>query len=112
MAVIAPPTSTDQRLDDLGRRLDDLGRRLDDLNEKVDEGFRRVDEGFRKVDARFQKVDEDFREQRQEMLQFRSETNSRLDSVQRATLQIGAGLFGTMFIGFLGVIAAMIATGP
>ncbi|HSS33276.1 MAG TPA: hypothetical protein VLL27_08360 [Solirubrobacterales bacterium] len=98
MAVIEPPAPPDQRLDDLSRRLDELSR-------KVDEGFRRVDEGFRKAD-------EDFREQRQETQQLRSEMNLRLDSVQRATLQIGAGLFGTMFIGFLGVIAAMIATGP
>lgn len=98
MAVIAPPTPSDQRLDDLSRR--------------VDEGFRKVDEGFRKVD-------EAIRDNREELRQFRTEVSARLNtadtrihSTQQMIIKVGAGLFGTMLIGFLSVIATVLTTHP
>lgn len=54
--------------------------RLDDLNHRVTDGFRWVDT--------------DLRELRGEM-----------KSMQRLIIQVGAGLFGTMVIGFLSLLA-------
>lgn len=75
--------------------------RLDDLNQKVDDGFR---------DTRVE-----IRDVRAEIRQFRGEVNARFegvdahfDAMQRLILQVSAGLFGTMLIGFLGVIVAVL----
>jgi hypothetical protein len=70
--------------------------RLGDLNQRVGEGFREQREDTRAV--------------RTEIQTLRSETNARFDSMQRLILQVGAGLFGTMLIGFLGLAATLLTT--
>jgi hypothetical protein len=63
--------------------------RLDDLNAAVAAGFQRVDQDIRDV---------------------RSEMTSRFEATHRLIIQVGAGLFGTMLVGFLGLIVTMIFT--
>jgi hypothetical protein len=36
--------------------------------------------------------------------------NSRFEATQRLIIQVGAGMFGTMVIGFVGLIVTMIFT--
>ncbi|MFL5898716.1 MAG: hypothetical protein ACJ76D_09695 [Solirubrobacterales bacterium] len=59
--------------------------RLDDLNARVREGFQRVDADLREM---------------------RTDMNTRFEAMQRLTIQVGGGLFGTMVIGFLSLLAA------
>ena len=68
--------------------------RLDDMNVRMNEGFNRLDE--------------DIREVRSEIVGVRGEMNSRFEATQRLIVQMGAGLFGTMLIGFLSLIVTMV----
>jgi hypothetical protein len=61
-------------------------QRLDDLAESIRAGFERVDRNF-------DRVDQDIRELRQTML------------------RVGAGMMGTMAVGFLSVLAGILARG-
>lgn len=70
--------------------------RRDDLNRKIDDGFREVREEMRLL--------------RGEMNARIDASDARFDAMQRTILQIGAGLFGTMLVGFFGVIATLLAT--
>jgi hypothetical protein len=60
--------------------------RLDDLNERVSQGFNRLDQ--------------DMREMRSEL----AGMNKRFEATHRLIIQVGAGLFGTMVIGFLSLV--------
>ena len=64
--------------------------RLDDLNHKVDEGFK---------DMR-----EEFRAMRSEMAAMRSE----MGADRRTLVQVGAAIWITSVVGFLGVIATSV----
>jgi hypothetical protein len=57
--------------------------RLDDMNARMAEGFQRVDTDLREL---------------------RADMNSRFEAMQRLIIQVGGGLFGTMLIGFLGLV--------
>lgn len=57
--------------------------RLDDLNRKVDEGFRDMREEFRAV-------------------------RTEIGANQRTTFQVGAAIWVTSMVGFLGVIATVL----
>jgi hypothetical protein len=57
--------------------------RLDDMNARMTGGFNRVEADLREL---------------------RSEMNNRFESMQRLIIQVGGGLFGTMFVGFLGLV--------
>lgn len=57
--------------------------RLDDMNARMAEGFQRVDADLREL---------------------RSDMNNRFEAMQRLIIQVGGGLFGTMIIGFLGLV--------
>lgn len=70
--------------------------RLDDLNRRVDDGFTDMREEFRAVRAEMQ---EEFRATRAEM------TASR-----RTMVQAAAAIWTTSMVGFLGVIATIVAT--
>lgn len=59
--------------------------RLDDMNARMAEGF--------------QRVDADLRELRADM-----------KTTQRLIIQVGGGMFGTMLIGFAGLIVTMVFT--
>lgn len=63
--------------------------RLDDLNARMSEGFDRLGKDIRDV---------------------RGEMNNRFEATQRLIVQVGAGMFGTMVIGFVGLIVTMVFT--
>ena len=75
--------------------------RLDDLNDRVAEMGRHVGEGFNRVH-------EDIRELRREMDVKFARVDVKFDSLQRMILQLAAGMFATMVVGFLGVIATQL----
>jgi len=92
MAVMAREAWTDER--------------LDDLKENVNERFDQVDKRFDQVDKRFDRVEGDIREIRSDLKQvdgkldvFKSEMNTRFDSMQR-----------TMVIGFVSLIGTVVAS--
>jgi hypothetical protein len=62
--------------------------RLDDLARHVESGFNRLDADIRAL---------------------RAETSARFDGLQRALLQVGAGVIATMVIGFASLLAAQLA---
>ena len=64
--------------------------RLDDMNARMGEGFHRLDE--------------DMREVRAEIAGVRGEMNRRFEATHRLIIQVGAGLFGTMLVGFLSLL--------
>jgi hypothetical protein len=68
--------------------------RLDDMNARMGDGFDRLDA--------------DIREARSEIAGVRGEMNSRFEAAQRLIIQVGAGMFGTMVVGFVGLIVTMI----
>jgi hypothetical protein len=63
---------------------------LDDMNVHMSEGFDRLDR--------------DIREVRSEIAGVRGEMDSRFEATHRLIIQIGAGLFGTIVIGFLSLV--------
>ena len=65
--------------------------RLDDLNRKVDEGFKDMRTEFRSV--------------RQEM----GETRAEIAALNRTIHQFTFALVGTVFLGFMGTIAALVS---
>ena len=87
-------------------RLDDLNGRVGDLTHRTDAGFERVDADLRALRT----------ETKTEFVALRGEMNSRFervderfDAMQRLILQVGGGMFATMLLGFLGVIATVLA---
>jgi hypothetical protein len=71
--------------------------RLDDLAARVDRGFDRVDG--------------DMRELRREVGARLAELNGRIDGLNQTLTRVGAGMVGTMALGFLSVIAAVLLRG-
>jgi hypothetical protein len=94
MAVMARESWTDER--------------LDDLNHRVDRGFDQVDRRFDSVDRRFDSVDRRFEEVGVEFRTMRSEMGAQFAAQQRMMIQLAGGMFATMVIGFLGVIATIL----
>jgi len=84
MAVMARETWTDER--------------LDDLNKKVDDGFKETRTEMRT----------EFRAVRTEMTEIRSE----LGALNRTIHQFLFAVVGTIFLGFMGTIAALITIVP
>jgi len=70
--------------------------RLDDLNQKVDEGFKAMREEFRAQRTEF----------REEIGSVRSE----ISATNRVLAQVSWAMFGTTVVGFLSVIATILAT--
>ena len=73
--------------------------RLDDMNERINEGINRLDHELRDVRA-------EVRDVRSEVAGVRQELNRRFDAIQQMMLRLSAGLFGTMAIGFVGIIVS------
>ncbi len=71
--------------------------RHDDLNHKVDEGFKDMREEFCSMREEFRAVREEFRAVRSEMAADR-----------RALFQVGAAMWTTSVVGFLGVTATVL----
>jgi hypothetical protein len=80
MAVMAREAWTDER--------------LDDLNHKVDEGFKEMRAEFKAVRG----------EMREELREIRVE----IGALNRTVIQFAFAVVGTIFLGFMGTIAALI----
>lgn len=78
--------------------------RMDDLANRMDRGFDRVDTDLRQLrpemSTRFDRVNTDVRELRSETNTRFNSLEGRIDAVQRMLI----GIFGTMVVGFLGII--------
>jgi predicted nucleic acid-binding Zn-ribbon protein len=79
--------------------------RLDDLNKKVDDGFKEMRAEFQAVRA---EMKEEIRGVRCEMSEIRSE----LGALNRTIRQFLFAVVGTIFLGFMGTIAALITIVP
>ena len=74
--------------------------RLDDLAGAMRGGFDRVDRSFERVDRRFEQVDRNF-----------ERVHEDIRGLRQTMLRGGAALIATQMIGFLGVLAAILARG-
>jgi hypothetical protein len=81
--------------------------RLDDLSKKTDDGFRDVRTEIRGLRTETRGTGTELRAEIQAL---RGEANARFDSMQQLILRVSAGLFGTMLIGFLGLVATVLTT--
>ncbi|MGE5281059.1 MAG: hypothetical protein ACM3N0_01820 [Chloroflexota bacterium] len=89
---------TDDRLDDFRAHVD---QRFDDVDQRfneVDRRFDQVNQRFEQVDMRFEQVDRRFEWLEAEIRMQRSEISEGFRALQRATIQIGAGIFGTLML--------------
>jgi SMC interacting uncharacterized protein involved in chromosome segregation len=97
--------------------------RLDDLNKKVDDGFREMREEFRalrgEMKGEFQAVRGEMKgefqavrgEMKGEFQTVRGEiqgVRDEISALSRNILQLTYGLVGTIFVGFLGTIVALV----
>jgi predicted nuclease with TOPRIM domain len=80
MAVMARETWTDERLDDL----------KENVNQRFDESDKKIDNLDRRMEAGFAEIRDEFRAMRSELS------------------HLTYGLIGTMLVGFLGTIAAIV----
>jgi hypothetical protein len=82
--------------------------RLDDLNKRVDGGFTEMQEEFRAVRAEMR---EEFRAVRAEMREEFRAMRAEMAAGRRAMMQMAGGIWMTSVVGFLGVIATVVAHG-
>lgn len=87
MAVMAREAWTDHRLDDLNKKVDHLDRRME---------------------TGFAEVREEFRAMRAEMGGEFQAIRSEISTLNRHLMQLTWGLIGTMLVGFLGTIVALV----
>jgi hypothetical protein len=87
MAVMARDNWTDNRLDDLNARVESIDRRME---------------------TGFAEMREEFRAMRGEMQGEFQATRTEIGAVSRNLTHLTWGLIGTMFVGFLGVIVALV----
>ena len=73
--------------------------RLDDMKDHMNEGFGRQQADLRAVRSEVHDL-------RSDVNALRAEMNTRFEAMQRLTLQVGAGMFGTMVIGFIGIVVS------
>jgi DNA anti-recombination protein RmuC len=83
-------------------------------DERLEERFERIDQRFDEVDRRFDRVDADFHDLRAEMNARFAEINGRfaemssaIDATQRLIIQVGAGMFAMMLVGFLSLLTQL-----
>ena len=92
-------------------------QRLDDLNHRVDSGFNGMSREFQAIRLEMRtefaavrsEMATEFSAVRSEMASMRTDMNSQFAAQNRMVIQLFGGLFGTMVVGFLGVIATVIA---
>lgn len=75
--------------------------RLDDMSARVSEGFGRLDSDLRDLRSDLNGLRSDMRS---EFGAVRAEMSSRFEATQRLIIQVGAGMFGTMAVGFIGLL--------
>jgi hypothetical protein len=79
--------------------------RLDDMNGRISEGFDRLDHELRDVRAEIRALRSDVGT---EFGSVRTEMSSRFDAIQQLILRVSAGMFGTMVIGFIGLVVSQL----
>jgi hypothetical protein len=66
--------------------------------------------GFDRLDADLRELRSDMNglrsDMRSEFAAVRGEMSSRFEATQRLIIQVGAGMFGTMAVGFIGLLVA------
>jgi hypothetical protein len=67
-------------------------------HERLDDFREHVDQRFDQVDQRFERIEAELRMQRTEM-------SEGFRALHRATLQIGAGIFGTLMLAILTMLS-------
>jgi DNA anti-recombination protein RmuC len=107
---------TDERLDRLSHRVDEGFSRVDHRFELVDQRFEQVDQRFEQVDQRFEQVDQRFEQVGKrldrietDLRSMGSEVTAELRHTQRLIIQVGAGTFCIVFIGFLSIIGMQLS---
>jgi len=100
---------TDERLDRLSHRVDEGFSRVDHRFELVDQRFEQVDQRFDQVDQRFDQVGKRLDRIETDLRSMGSEVTAELRHTQRLIIQVGAGTFCTVFIGFLSVIGMQLS---
>ena len=91
--------------------------RMDDLNHRVDEGFKEVGHEFRALrlemrtefTAQRSETQTEFSSVRSEMKTEFAAVRSEMAAMNRTLIQVGAGIVVSMFIGFAGTIATILA---
>lgn len=73
--------------------------RLDDMKDHMNEGFGRQQADLRDVRSEVNGL-------RSDVNALGAEMNTRFEAMQRLILQVGAGMFGTMAIGFISLLVA------
>jgi len=96
---------TDERLDDFREHVDQRFDQVDQRFEQVDRRFDQVDQRFEQVDRRFDQVDQRFERIEAELRMQRTEISEGFRALHRATLQIGAGIFGTLMLAILTMLS-------
>jgi uncharacterized coiled-coil DUF342 family protein len=103
--------------------------RLDDMNARMGEGFDRIDKDIREVRSEVAGLRDDLsaavtgvrgdlsdvrndlrKELNDEVTGLRVEMSDRFEATHRLIVQVGAGLFGTMAMGFVGMVLTLILT--
>ena len=77
--------------------------RLDDMNGRISDGFNRLDHELRDVRAEIRALRSDVGA---EFGSVRAEMSSRFDATQQLILRVSAGMFGTMVVGFIGLVVS------
>jgi malate synthase len=93
--------------------------RLDDLAEAMRSGFARIDQDLRDIRAEIGGVRSELKDQigehraesRSEVGGLRAELSSEIQELRQTMLRVGAGLIGSMAVGFLSVFAAILVRG-
>jgi hypothetical protein len=98
MAVMARDNWTDNRLDDLNTRVESIDRRMET-------GFSEMREEFRVVRGEMQAEFQAFRTEMKSEFQL---VRSEISTVNRNLMNLTWGLIGTMLVGFLGTIVALV----
>ena len=80
-------------------------KRLNDLDSKVDEGFK---ENRAELKAVRNEMREEFRAFRAEMKSEFQAVRAEIGAMNRNLMQLTWGLIGTMLVGFLGMIVAVV----
>jgi hypothetical protein len=85
--------------------------RLDDLKSSIDGGFRDTRTEFRTVRTEFRAVQTEFQAVRAEAGAFRTAMAEQFAAQNRMIVQLFGGMFATMVIGFLSVVATILVHG-
>jgi hypothetical protein len=81
--------------------------RLGDMRDRMNAGFDRLDADLRELRSEMRSDMNGFRSDMQsEFAAVRNEMSSRFEATQRLIIQVGAGMFGTMAVGFIGLLVA------